>query len=74
MDTMGEAHMWAVDKPLHPSLARDIIEGINGKLRDWTTNGYLIGGEAWFDPALNPVDVLKAGSFEFLTTTHQFHL
>ncbi|ELY5698039.1 phage tail sheath protein [Acinetobacter baumannii] len=61
MDTMGEAHMWAVDKPLHPSLARDIIEGINGKLRDWTTNGYLIGGEAWFDPALNPVDVLKAG-------------
>ncbi|XZW43752.1 phage tail sheath protein [Acinetobacter baumannii] len=61
MDTMGEAHMWAVDKPLHPSLARDIIEGINAKLRDWTTNGYLVGGEAWFDPALNPADILKAG-------------
>ncbi|MEH4320805.1 phage tail sheath protein, partial [Escherichia coli] len=27
-DTMAEAHMWAVDKPLNPSLARDIIEGI----------------------------------------------
>lgn len=61
MDTMGESHMWAVDKPLHASLARDIIEGINAKLRDWTTNGYLIGGEAWFDPALNTADILKAG-------------
>ncbi|KQE95514.1 phage tail sheath protein [Acinetobacter lactucae] len=61
MDTMGESHMWVVDKPLHASLARDIIEGINAKLRDWTTNGYLIGGEAWFDPALNTADILKAG-------------
>jgi phage tail sheath protein FI len=25
-DTMAEAHMWANDKPLHPSLAKDIIE------------------------------------------------
>ncbi|MES9261444.1 phage tail sheath subtilisin-like domain-containing protein, partial [Cutibacterium acnes] len=27
-DTMAEAHLWAVDKPMHPSLVRDIIEGI----------------------------------------------
>ena len=33
MDTMAEAHMWAVDKPLNPSLARDIIEGIRAKMR-----------------------------------------
>ena len=26
MDTMGEAHMWAVDKPLHPSLARTSLK------------------------------------------------
>lgn len=31
-DTMAEGHMWAVDKPLHPSLARDIVEGIHAKL------------------------------------------
>ncbi|VFS82729.1 Phage tail sheath protein [Raoultella planticola] len=30
-DTMAEAHMWAVDMPLNPSLARDIIEGIRAK-------------------------------------------
>ncbi len=34
-DTMAEAHMWAVDKPLNPSLARDIIEGIRAKMRNW---------------------------------------
>ncbi|MDH2604195.1 phage tail sheath protein [Acinetobacter baumannii] len=61
MDTMAEAHLWAVDKPLHPSLARDLIEGLSAKLRDMTTNGYLMGGQAWFDPALNPVDILKGG-------------
>lgn len=44
MDTMAEAHMWAVDKPLNPSLARDIIEGIRAKMRSLVSQGYLIGG------------------------------
>jgi phage tail sheath protein FI len=60
-DTIAEAHMWAVDKPMHPSLAKDIIEGINAKFREWIRRGYLLGGEAWFDPELNTPEVLKAG-------------
>lgn len=60
-DTMAEAHFWAVDKPMHPSLVRDIVEGINAKLRELVRNGYLIGGECWFDPAANDKDTLKAG-------------
>ncbi|EEC8157589.1 phage tail protein [Escherichia coli] len=47
MDTMAEAHMWAVDKPLNPSLARDIIEGIRAKMRSLVSQGYLIGGDCW---------------------------
>ncbi|STI20847.1 tail sheath protein [Escherichia coli] len=39
MDTMAEAHMWAVDKPLNPSLARDIIEGIRAKMRSLVSQG-----------------------------------
>ncbi|TCB81654.1 phage tail sheath protein [Acinetobacter sp. ANC 4173] len=62
-DTIAEAHMWAVDKPLHPSLASDLIEGIRAKLSDLTTNGYLMGGEAWYDETKNPVENLKAGKF-----------
>lgn len=60
-DTMAEAHLWAVDKPMHPSLVRDIVEGINAKFREWIRRGYLLGGEAWFDEELNSAEVLKAG-------------
>ncbi|WP_422666820.1 phage tail sheath subtilisin-like domain-containing protein [Billgrantia gudaonensis] len=60
-DTIAEAHMWAVDKPMHPSLVRDIIEGINRKLREWARLGYLMDGNAWFDEELNTPEVLKAG-------------
>ncbi|QLU67967.1 phage tail sheath protein [Citrobacter freundii] len=60
-DTMAEAHMWAVDKPLNPSLARDIIEGIRAKMRSLVNQGYLIGGDCWLDESVNDKDTLKAG-------------
>jgi len=60
-DTVAEAHLWAVDKPLNPSLARDIIEGINAKLRELKSLGYIIDGQAWFDAAINTAEVLKSG-------------
>lgn len=60
-DTMAEAHMWANDLPMTPSLVRDILAGVNAKLRSLVRNGYLLGGEAWFDPAANQKDTLKAG-------------
>ncbi len=61
IDTMGYAHFWAMDKGLSPGLAGDIVEGIDVKMKELTTAGYLIGGEAWFDPKYNTVDSLKAG-------------
>ncbi|MEL7966907.1 phage tail sheath protein [Vreelandella neptunia] len=60
-DTIAEAHLWAVDKPMHPSLVRDIIEGINAKFRELIRRGYLLGGSAWFDAELNTPEVLKSG-------------
>lgn len=60
-DTMAEAHFWAVDVPLHPSLVRDIVEGVNAKFRELTRNGYIIDGSAWFDAEINDKDVLKSG-------------
>lgn len=60
-DTMAEAHLWAVDRPMHPSLVRDIVEGINARFREWKRLGYLLDGEAWFDPEINPPEALKAG-------------
>ncbi|WP_313410583.1 phage tail sheath protein [Stutzerimonas kunmingensis] len=60
-DTMAEAHMWAVDKPMHPSLVRDIIEGINSKFRELKALGYIIDGEAWYDDTVNSKETLKDG-------------
>lgn len=60
-DTMAEAHMWAVDKDMHPSLVRDILEGLNAKFRELVNAGYLIGAEAWFDASANTAETLKAG-------------
>ena len=62
-DTMAEAHLWAIAQPMHPTLVRDMIEGINQKFRTWT-NGpdpYLLGGSAWYDESVNVVNDLKIG-------------
>lgn len=60
-DTMAEAHFWAVDRPMHPSLVRDIVEGINAKFRELIRQGYLLGGECWYDADPNDASTLKAG-------------
>lgn len=60
-DTIAEGQFWAVDKPMHPTLVRDIVDGINSKLRNMISNGYLIGGEAWFDAAKNDKTSLATG-------------
>lgn len=60
-DSIAEAHLWAVDKPLHPSLARDIIETINAKLRELKNGGYILDGRAWYDETVNTNETLKSG-------------
>lgn len=60
-DTIADAHMWAVDKPMHPSLVNDIIEGINAKFRELKAGGYIIDAQAYYDPDLNTKESLKDG-------------
>jgi len=60
-DTVAEAHLWAVDAALNPSLARDIIEGINAKFREMKSLGYIIDGSAWYDETVNDAVTLKSG-------------
>lgn len=60
-DTIADAHFWAVDKPQHATLFRDILEGVKAKFRELKGNGYIVDGTAWFDPSANPPDILKAG-------------
>jgi len=60
-DTLAQAHLWAVDKPLHASLVKDILEGINAKFRELKADGYVIDANAWYDETANPVSTLKDG-------------
>jgi len=60
-DTMADAHMWAIDKPMHASLIRDIIESINAKFRELKSLGYIIDGTAWYDDSVNSPETLKSG-------------
>ncbi|MDX6042885.1 phage tail sheath protein [Scandinavium lactucae] len=60
-DTMAEAHMWAVDKPVTATLIRDIVDGINAKFRELKTGGYIVDATCWFDDSANDKESLKAG-------------
>jgi phage tail sheath protein FI len=60
-DTIADVHFSYVDKPMHPSLVRDLIESINAKFRELKTAGYLIDAKAWFDPAANTKEQLANG-------------
>lgn len=60
-DSVAKGMIWAIDKPLTPGLASDIVEMINETFRQLTRAGFILGAEAWFDADANPVDNLKAG-------------
>lgn len=50
-----------VDKPMTRGTVRDVVETIKAGLRRWIRDDWLIGGDAWFDPSLNPAEALAAG-------------
>lgn len=58
---MAEAHAWAMDKPITPTLIRDIVSGINAKFRELKTSGYIVDGFCWYDPESNDTATLKVG-------------
>lgn len=60
-DTIAESLLWALDKPMHPSLVRDILESINAKFRELKALGYLIDASAWYDEMANDSTTLAGG-------------
>ncbi|GFM28139.1 phage tail sheath subtilisin-like domain-containing protein [Novosphingobium sp. PY1] len=60
-DTVARGMDWAMDKPLTPALARDIIETVNGFFLELKAAGVILGASAWFDEANNSTASLQAG-------------
>lgn len=60
-DEIAAGLIWASDKPLTKFLVKDVLETINARIRGLVVQQRLIGGRAWFDPALNSQVDLAAG-------------
>lgn len=60
-DTVAQGMLWAIDRPLTPALAKDIIETINGLFRQLKAGGVILGANATFNEANNSTASLKAG-------------
>jgi phage tail sheath protein FI len=60
-DTIADAMMIYVDKPLHPSTVKDMLETINAKFRELKAGGYVIDANAWYDEGQNLPTQLSSG-------------
>lgn len=61
LDTIVNGCFEFVDKPLTPILARDIIDSINAKLREYVSKNWLIGASVWYDETANNAQDLAQG-------------
>lgn len=59
-DTCARGLAWAVDQPIHPSLARDLIEQVNAFFRRLKGQGLIIDARAYL-PETNTAQSLAAG-------------
>lgn len=60
-DTMAEGQFWAMDKPMSPTLIRDVVATIQAKGRSMVKQGYLLGFNCWFSAEDNDPETLAAG-------------
>ncbi len=60
-DSIVAGMIWAIDKPLTPSLAKDIVAEINESFRAMIRAGKILGAVAVFNPDKNLATSLKAG-------------
>jgi uncharacterized protein len=60
-DSFEESCFQFIDRPLDTGLAKAIISHIDHALKLLTRQGWLLGGEARFDAARNPVESLRQG-------------
>lgn len=71
-ETIAESFLWAMDKPMHPSLMIDIINTINAKLAEKVYKGWLLGAQVFIDPKKSKKSAYQTAS-SHLTTNLPSH-
>ncbi|WP_193617875.1 phage tail sheath subtilisin-like domain-containing protein [Neisseria mucosa] len=64
-ETIAESFLWAMDKPMHPSMMIDIINTINAKLAEKVYKGWLLGAQVFIDPKKIEKERVSNGIFAF---------
>ncbi len=64
-ETIAESFLWAMDKPMHPSLMIDIINTINAKLAEKVYKGWLLCAQVFIDPKKIEKERVSNGIFAF---------
>lgn len=62
-ETIASAFLWAMDKPMHPSLLEDVIMSINAKLAEYVNKGYMLGARVFLNPKTVTPTAIAAGQF-----------
>ena len=60
-ESIENAFLWAMDRPISANLVLDIQESVNAYLRHLVAVGATLGGKCWLDPELNSKEQLMAG-------------
>jgi phage tail sheath protein FI len=64
-ESMEQAVLWAVDKPISAELFEALAQQVNYYLRHLKAAGAIVGGECWIDPNFNTPDQLVQGKVTF---------
>ncbi|MEX0319444.1 MAG: phage tail sheath subtilisin-like domain-containing protein [Ruegeria sp.] len=60
-ESIEQAHLWAMDRPMSAQLFEDIRDGVQAFGQQMVNVGALLGFNCWLDPELNTEATLKAG-------------
>jgi hypothetical protein len=64
-DSILDAHLWAVDRPITKTYLQDVAEGVNNYLAYLRSLGAILGGNCWPDPDLNTTVNIQLGKVYF---------
>lgn len=64
-ESIQQAHMWAVDRPVGRTYFEAVCESVNQFLRTLTQKGAILGGECWVDEDLNSPSEVEQGNVYF---------
>lgn len=60
-ESIAEAHLYAISKGITKVSASNIVESVNRQIRQWVSQGRLLGGKCWISQDANGIDQIKDG-------------